>query len=160
MDFIFISNVSLWLLIIYTGLFNLYATTGLQKNLVWTQPADHPNGQQQYAVFRKTFYLDDIATKGPEVEIFADSRYLLWINGKYVSRGPVRFNPKSPEYDVIPVENYLRKGQNVISVLVHSFGDRVCGRIMYHEPGLAVRLLVSILFSALTRMFPKPTFAP
>lgn len=134
-------NMLLFLLTIYTGLFNLYATTGLQKNLVWTQPADHPNGQQQYAVFRKTFYLDDIATKGPEVEIFADSRYLLWINGKYVSRGPVRFNPKSPEYDVIPVENYLRKGQNVISVLVHSFGDRVCGRIMYHEPGLAVRLL-------------------
>lgn len=121
--------------------FCTYAASDLQKWMIWTQPIDYPNGTQQYAVFRKNFYLEDIDSGSVEAEIFADSRYLLWINGKYVSRGPVRFNPKSPEYDVIPVKDYLRKGQNAISVLVHSFGNRVCGRIMYHEPGLAIQLL-------------------
>lgn len=129
--------------IIHSGLFHLYGASDLQKHMIWTQDADHPHGKQQYAVFRKVFYLADEPSEAHVAEIFADSRYLLWINGQYVSRGPVRFNPKSPEYDVIPVSDYLHKGKNVISVLVHSFGDRVCGRIMYHEPGLGFRLLES-----------------
>ena len=83
-----VKNRATWKTIVFLGLLmqtvRLSAQTisDLQSRMIWTQPADHPNGQQQYAVFRKTFYLDDIATKDPEVEIFADSRYLLWINGK------------------------------------------------------------------------------
>lgn len=109
-----VKNRSTWKTIVFLGLLmqtvrlSVQTISDLQSQMIWTQPADYPNGQQQYAVFRKTFYLDDIATKGLEVEIFADSRYLLWINGKYVSRGPVRFNPKSPEYEMIN-QNSLKK---------------------------------------------------
>jgi hypothetical protein len=32
-------------------------------------------------------------------------RYMLWINGRYVERGPCRFVPAHPEYDtLVPLE--------------------------------------------------------
>ena len=72
----------------------------LQQSFVWAPSA--PTGKQVYAVFRKT-----LALKGPPqsavLRLFADSRYILWINGKYVDRGPCRFDPKGPEYDALDV---------------------------------------------------------
>lgn len=113
----------------------------LQDQMIWTQETDYVKGKQQYVVFRKEFNLNKQQQLQYKIEIFADSRYLLWINGTYVVRGPVRFNPKSPEYDIVPVDNYLKDGRNVIVALVHSYGEGINGRIMYHEPGLGVRLL-------------------
>lgn len=111
----------------------------IQDQLIWTNE-NLGEGTQQYVVFRKNFQLKN-QLADPSIEIFADSRYLLWINGHYVSRGPVRFNPKSPEYDIIPVKRFLKKGENYITVLVHSYGHVINGRIMSHEPGLGLLLL-------------------
>ena len=55
-----------------------------------------------YVVFRKSCELPDTGSPA-RLQVFADSRYLLWINGRYVLRGPCRFNPKRPEYDVVDV---------------------------------------------------------
>lgn len=112
----------------------------LQNQLIWTQEQLKDSNQQQYVVFRKDFELDN-ELLAPNIELFADSRYLLWINGVYVARGPVRFHPKSPEYDVIPVKHFLQKGHNYITVLVHSYGKVINGRIMSHKPGFALSLL-------------------
>lgn len=105
--------------------------------MVWTPGVSQ--GTAGYVAFRKQIELGDSICA--EMEIFADSRYLLWINGRYVLRGPCRFNPKRPEYDVVPVSGYLRKGVNQIVVLVHHNGNNINGRIMQHHPGLGVRLL-------------------
>lgn len=110
----------------------------IQNNMIWSA-TDQPK-KQAYVVFRKTIFLDEPLSK-TELEIFADSRYILWINGQYVLRGPCRFNPKRPEYDVVAIDSYLRKGENCIVVLVHHYGDVTNGRIMRHIPGLGVRLL-------------------
>lgn len=110
----------------------------LQQNMIWSA-TDKP-GEQAYVVFRKQFNLDNPISK-TKLEIFADSRYMLWINGQYVLRGPCRFNPKRPEYDVVNIDSYLKKGENCIVVLVHHYGDVTNGRIMRHVPGLGVRLL-------------------
>ncbi|MCL5019318.1 MAG: alpha-L-rhamnosidase N-terminal domain-containing protein, partial [Patescibacteria group bacterium] len=81
------------------------------------------------------------------LRIFADTRYMLWINGSYVERGPCRFDPKLPEYDILDVAQFLNKGKNVIAVLVHHYAIKKftewflqCARIMEHAPGLVVRL--------------------
>jgi alpha-L-rhamnosidase len=118
----------------------------LQDSFIWATPEQAPPGKQVYAAFRKAFNLaEQVSAAG--LRIFADNRYLLWINGRYVERGPCRFDPKRPEYDVLAVQKYLRAGRNAIAVLVHyyavgSFREwwEQCARMMEHEPGLTLRL--------------------
>jgi hypothetical protein len=82
------------------------------------------------------------------MRLFADSRYILWINGKYVERGPCRFDPIAPEYDTFDVARFLQPGTNVIAAVVHHYhdgkpladGSPFNGRIMRHVPGLTASL--------------------
>ncbi len=55
--------------------------------------------------------------------ITADSRYVLYLNGERLGRGPVRSFPSNYRYDVYDVTARLRPGRNVIAVLVHHFGE-------------------------------------
>jgi len=112
----------------------------IQSSMIWTSTELSEKGE--YVVFRKSF---DLAESGStaKLQLFADARYLLWINGQYVLRGPCRFNPKRPEYDVVDIHKYLRKGKNTIVVLVHNYGNAINGRIMKHSPGLCSLLEIS-----------------
>lgn len=117
----------------------------LEKSFVWA-PADiAPPGKQIYAVFRKTFDLTAVPRQA-RLHIFADSRYLLWVNGHFVEQGPCRFDPRRPEYDSHDVAALLKPGRNAIAVLVHSYAigsfpkHEQCARMMDHAPGLTARL--------------------
>jgi len=121
----------------------------LQKSMIWLDSAT--TGEQAYVVFRKQFELKK-RVNNAELRIFADTRYILWINGKYVERGPCRFDPKRPGYDILDITPYLRVGCNVIAVLVHHYpiGNFTkwwdqCARMMDHSPGLTAAL--EILFN-------------
>ena len=119
----------------------------LQRSFVWLASA--PTGRQVFAAFRKPFELAAAPTSAM-LHLFADSRYLLWINGQYVDRGPCRFDPIAPEYDTLDVRPYLKQGTNAITVLVHHYHDgksrtnyvSINGRIVRHAPGLTARLEV------------------
>lgn len=123
------------------------AARRLQNYFIWTQ-AEVPD-TQLFAVFRKAVILDKLPSRA-NFRIFADSRYLLWINGNYVERGPCRFDPKRIEYDLFDVYGYLQEGKNIITVLVHFpayvridkpvEGFSVNARMMAHRPGLAAEL--------------------
>ncbi|MGA2502154.1 MAG: hypothetical protein ABSH20_30795, partial [Tepidisphaeraceae bacterium] len=111
--------------------------TQLQKAFIWSPSA--PPGKQAYVEFRKNFNL--AALPGEAVlNIFADSRYILWINGQYVLRGPCRFDPKRPEYDSVDVRPHLRTGPNIIVILVHHYAGGGNSKIMAHDPGLTASL--------------------
>jgi hypothetical protein len=112
----------------------------IQSSMIWTSTELGEKGG--YVVFRKSFELLEPGSPA-QLQLFADSRYLLWINGQYVLRGPCRFNPKRPEYDLADVQPYLKKGKNVMVVMVHSYGNVINGRIMKHAPGLAAVLEIS-----------------
>ena len=115
--------------------------SGIQSSFIWST-STQADGEQAYVAFRKSINLDE--TSSPAMlQLFADSRYMLWINGKYVLRGPCRFNPERPEYDVVDIKSYLQKGKNTIVVLVHNYGNAINGRIMKHVPGLAAILEIS-----------------
>ncbi|MEI7527004.1 MAG: alpha-L-rhamnosidase C-terminal domain-containing protein [Mariniphaga sp.] len=116
------------------------SVTSIQSSMIWSTSI--PDGKQAYVAFRKRFELSETSTSA-KLQLFADSRYLLWINGKYVLRGPCRFNPKRPEYDVVDVHAYLKKGNNVIVVLAHNYGGAVNGHIMKHVPGLTAVLEIA-----------------
>jgi hypothetical protein len=65
----------------------------LQNSLIW---ADPPISRSGVAVaFRKTFDLAQ-TPRLAVLSIFADARYVLWINGEYIDRGPSRFQPNGP----------------------------------------------------------------
>ncbi|MEI7956874.1 MAG: hypothetical protein WCJ66_17045, partial [Verrucomicrobiota bacterium] len=106
--------------------------------MIWSPSA--PAGTQAYVSFRKNFELANVPTATAMLHLFADSRYLLWVNGMQVLRGPCRFNPKRPEYDSIDIKTYLHSGSNTLVLLVHHYAGAINGRIMQHTPGLTAVL--------------------
>jgi alpha-L-rhamnosidase len=107
----------------------------LQQQMIWAPP--DAKVQSAFVAFRKQFSLPAVSTPA-ELYIFADVRYMLWINGQYVLRGPGRFVPLGPEYDRVDVVSYLKTGANEMVVLV--MANQSNGKMMHHVPGLTVRL--------------------
>ena len=73
-------------------------------NWIWCEPSAPPRGipgleravadrPEVHGLFRKTFTLDTVPGKAP-ARITADSRYLLYLNGREVFRGPIRSQPR------------------------------------------------------------------
>ena len=67
-------------------------TLNLPKDLFWIGFNNSFDLHEAYFRFRKSFKVKDIS-KIKNLYITADSRYVLWINSKLVSRGPSRSNP-------------------------------------------------------------------
>ncbi len=111
----------------------------LQNSMIWIPRPAEAADEGTCAAFRKRFRLVEKPASG-RLHIFADSRYVLWVNGEYVLRGPCRFNPARPEYDTVDVTRFLRKGSNTLAVL--AVGGIAISRVMKHESGLAVLLEV------------------
>jgi alpha-L-rhamnosidase len=92
------------------GAADLMSAFGMQA------PRDEAHG-----LFRKTFELEQVPERAP-ARITADSRYLLWVNGQEVYRGPVRSQPRRLRYDLFDLAPYLQPGANVIAVYVKYYG--------------------------------------
>jgi hypothetical protein len=73
--------------------------------------------------FRKTISLAEKPTTFP-VRISADNKYKLFVNGIYVSSGPVLGDANNWFYDTIDLAPFLLKGENTIAALVWNFGNR------------------------------------
>jgi alpha-L-rhamnosidase len=110
----------------------------LQSSMIWSPSA--PVGTQAYVALRKEFQLAAVPAGPALLHLFADSRYLLWVNGNQILRGPSRFHPKGPEYDSLDIRPYLQSGTNSLVVMVHHYAGATSGRIMRHAPGLTALL--------------------
>lgn len=112
----------------------------LQKSMIWTDIQEATTGQAVCVGFRKQFEIADNFEEAA-IHIFADSRYLLWVNGQYVERGPCRFDPKGPQYDSVDIASFIKKGSNTIAIMVQA---NVIGslKIMKHAPGLTALIKV------------------
>ena len=75
-------------------------------------------GPLHFALFRKTFITDRSGIRA-RISCAADSKYRLWLNGKYIGFGPARGNPESPYCDTRSVA--LRKGKNTAAFLVEHY---------------------------------------
>jgi hypothetical protein len=107
----------------------------LQSAMIWAGTNDQREGVA--VTFRKSFQLDESPARAT-IFVFADARYILWVNGRYVERGPARFQPNGPEYDTIEIAPFLHAGRNVLALLV--VGNLSGGKVMRHLPGLGVIL--------------------
>ena len=85
----------------------------------WISVPQEDNG---YGVrhFRKTFDLDKVPSRFT-VHVSADNRYKLYVNGRFVSLGPVRCDVLNWNYETVNLAPWLREGKNVIAAVVWNF---------------------------------------
>ncbi|MDQ8734400.1 family 78 glycoside hydrolase catalytic domain [Paenibacillus sp. LHD-38] len=97
-------------------------------NASWIWGGEAVSPRNEWRCFRKSFVVDQstdgiTSPSNTTLRISADSRYVLYINGKQVGRGPVRSWTVEQFYDVYEVGHLLVPGQvNTIAVLVLHFG--------------------------------------
>jgi len=94
----------------------------------WVSATEAQAGPNSYTAFRLVFPCS--AESGHEsvaVRVSASSLYRLYVNGEYVGRGPVREWKGRAGIDAYDIGPRLRSGRNVISALVHHFGEDVGG---------------------------------
>ncbi len=88
--------------------------------LIW-HPAErevyYDTPRDSWCMFRKVFSLSGTCEQAV-IRIFADTRYILYVNGAEVSTGPARSDPRWQYYDELDVSVHLHGGTNCIAVLV------------------------------------------
>ncbi len=101
----------------------------------WIWPGDRLSDiHNTYAHFRKDFVLSK-AEKNAVLYITADQSYRLWINGKYVTRGPARGYQSHWPYDTVCIGSFLKDGENYISVEVYNPGVSTFSYIFQSSAG-------------------------
>ena len=96
-------------------------TRGADWNSFWIC---HPNPPyEDYGVFhfRKTFELNEAADSFI-IHVSADSRYILFCNGKQVCRGPAKGDLENWRFETVDLSPYLKRGKNILSAIVWNFG--------------------------------------
>lgn len=104
----------------------------------WIAAADAISGTNLMFLARRTFELPDMPEHAM-VSITADTRYLLYVNGHLVQRGPARSAAHHQSYDTCDITRFMQPGRNVLAVRFHHTGVAQ----PYHDttrPGLLVQL--------------------
>lgn len=88
-----------------------------ENNSYWIWNDSEKEDVFQFCYFRKKF----LSQKKAIASIYccADSKYRLWVNGKYIGSGPARGKAANPYYDTHKVQ--LQQGENVIAFLVQHY---------------------------------------
>lgn len=87
---------------------------------IWTE--GDPSPRNSYTYFRKEFEMGG-SEKDAKLYLTADSRYQVWVNGRFVGRGPVRSDRRWLYYDTWDVTELLKRGKNTLAILVHHYGE-------------------------------------
>jgi hypothetical protein len=104
----------------------------------WIWPVDHFHDlHNSYALFRKVVRLEKVPRKAP-LFITADQSYRLFINGRFVNRGPARGYQSHWPYDEVDVGAYLKKGKNLIAVRAYNPGHSTFQYLTQGYAGLLV----------------------
>jgi alpha-L-rhamnosidase len=81
---------------------------------------DH-DAARGWACLRHSFRLRAVPESAP-ARLTADSRYVLWVNGHEVARGPIRGNPRRMHHDEVDLAPHLVAGDNCLAVLARFYG--------------------------------------
>ena len=74
-----------------------------------------------FVLMRRRVDLDAVPASAPS-RVTADGRYILWVNGIEVSRGPVRSEPGCLHWDEVDLAPHLHRGPNAVCLLVRHYG--------------------------------------
>ncbi len=126
--------------LIFTSLFlllilNVYSIENLSVSKVnpalltnywsagWIAPAGESGLDYGVYHFRKTFDLEQV----PEefiINVSADNRYRLFVNGKPVCSGPARGDLMHWRFETIDISSFLKPGKNVLAAQVWNFAGK------------------------------------
>ncbi|QPH38710.1 alpha-L-rhamnosidase-related protein [Pedobacter endophyticus] len=84
------------------------------------EEGDNPNGLYH---FRKEISMKSIPRQ-LWIHVSADSRYRLYINGKWISHGPAAGELRHWQFETINIAPFLNPGKNVIAAEVWNFGTQ------------------------------------
>lgn len=87
----------------------------------WVWPEAYMYLYNHFAQFRHDFELCEVPDTAP-LFLTADKGYRLYINGRYVCRGPARGYQSHWPYDEVDVREYLRTGHNWFAVEAYTPG--------------------------------------
>jgi alpha-L-rhamnosidase len=76
----------------------------------------------RFCYLRKTFDLQSVP-HSVAARVTADSRFVLYINGREFARGPARSNPARLSWKELDLAPHLGPGRNVIAVLARFYGQ-------------------------------------
>ncbi|KAF7556061.1 hypothetical protein G7Z17_g1762 [Cylindrodendrum hubeiense] len=96
----------------------------------WTEPNSGSAGR--FVHFRKRFELAQIPPAPVRINITADTRYKLYINGHLVHYGPVKGDECRWFYDTVDINSFLQVGTNQVAVHVLRFYEATL-----HAPSFA-----------------------
>lgn len=99
-----------------------------QAQWIWM----HEDIESHMMLARRSFELSSLP-ESATLGITASSIYQLYVNGTYINRGPARSVPHHQSFDILDLRNYLRIGENVITIRVHYQH----GSYSYHHDGRA-----------------------
>ena len=86
-------------------------------NAQWIVPRNDNGTEYGVYHFRKSIDLKDIPTSF-NIQVSADNRYKLYVNGKIVSMGPARCDTYFWNFETVDIAPFLVNGKNSISALV------------------------------------------
>lgn len=114
----------------------------------WIWLNDGESHENERACFTRAFSLTKLPGEAP-LRISADTRYVAYLNGEEIARGPVRSVREHWFYDEIDVASRLRRGANLLSVSVWNYGWSTyqtlasCGGLCFELTADGEPLLVS-----------------
>ena len=108
---------------------NISSPRHLQAEWIWDDGDWKPYHFYLYA--RRTFDLATTPTSGI-LNITASDRYMLYVNGEYVGRGPARSDPRRKSFDRYDVKDLLCRGSNTLAVRAYHYGTIPEGRRESH----------------------------
>lgn len=82
----------------------------------WKDHAEDSAGA--FVHFRKQFTLQDVPCEPIRLQVTADTKYRLYLNGHFVHIGPVKGDEHIWFYDEVDISSYLRPGLNNIGIHV------------------------------------------
>ncbi|QHI68391.1 alpha-L-rhamnosidase-related protein [Tichowtungia aerotolerans] len=103
---------------------------------IWTQRGSY-NTYNDTIVAVRRFQAGEVTAA--RIQITADSRYRLFVNGHWIADGPARAWSERYCYDVHEIEEFLRPGENEIKIVARYFG---CGTFhgVPQQAGLAAQV--------------------
>ena len=95
----------------------------------WIAPPGIDGKEYGVFYFSKEIELEQIPQR-LTIDVSADNRYILYVNGKELSRGPSRSDLNHWNYETVDIAPALQKGTNRLSACVWNFADnRPSGQI-------------------------------
>ena len=88
---------------------------------IWMHEKEGEFRENTRACFADSFVVENVEEE-ITLEICAVTKYMVYINGSYVGRGPIRGEKGSFTYDSYSILPLCRMGENTIAVRVWNYG--------------------------------------